>query len=151
MTTEGAAAGATRGVARRIAAIVCFGLPERTTDQLIDALVDTAAAPDRWVVFGMDANLLAALETQWGKHIDLVLAWVPSTHETMREAALDVLAREAVPPGAAVWIQGADIGCSAPVGFLATLVADGQGVTGLAASIENAACRRMTGLTAVAL
>ena len=115
----------------RISAIVCFGLPESQVDMLIEATMGTTFEPARWVVFGVDMNLLGALDTQWGKAIDLVLAMLPGTSEDLQDAALTILEHEGVMLSESVWVCGPDVPCSAPEGMLATFDAKGPGVSHL--------------------
>lgn len=109
----------------RISAIVCFGLPESQVDMLIEATMGTAFEPSRWVVFGVDVNLLGALDKQWGKAIDLVLALLPGTSEELQDAALTILEHEGVLASESVWVRGPDVPASAPQGMLAVFDAKG--------------------------
>ena len=121
----------------RIAAIVCFGVPESQVDQLIEGVMGTAFEPGRWVVFGADMHLLAALDTQWGKAIDLVLAMLPGTSEDIQDAALTILEHEGVVFPESVWIRGANVPGSAPEGMLATFDAKGIDVGDLVSAIGD--------------
>ena len=121
----------------RISAIVCFGVPESQVDQLIEASMGTAAEPGRWVVFGADMHLLAALDTQWSRAIDLVLAMLPGTSEDIQEAALTILEHEGVEFSESVWIRGANVPGSAPDGMLATFDATETDVRDLVSAIGD--------------
>jgi len=121
----------------RISAIACFGVPESQVDLLIEAAMGTAFEPARWVVFGADMNLLAALDTQWGKAIDLVLAMLPGTSEDIQEAALTILEHEGVEFSESVWIRGANVPGSAPDGMLATFDATETDVRDLVSAIGD--------------
>jgi hypothetical protein len=110
-----------------MSAIVCFGIPERTVDVLIEVIAATQAAPDRWIVFGTDANLLGALDQQWSNVIDLVLALLPTTDAAMRDVALEILALEAISRASSLWVQGSAAACTPPDGFRAVLVDEGRG------------------------
>ena len=121
----------------RLSAIVCFGVPESQVDQVIEAAMGTAFEPGRWVVFGVDMHLLAALDTPWGKAIDLVLAMLPGTSEDIQDAALTILEHEGVVFPESVWIHGANVPGSAPDGMLATFDATGIDVGDLVSAISD--------------
>lgn len=121
----------------RISAIVCFGLPESQVDMLIEATMGTASEPVRWVVFGVNMSLLGALDSQWGKAIDLVPVMLPGTGEDIQDAALTILEHEGVLLSECVWVQGTDVSGAAPAGMLATLDAKGSGVCNLASAIGD--------------
>ena len=121
----------------RISAIVCFGVPEPQVDMLIEATMGTPSEPARWVVFGVDMYLLGALDTQWGKAIDLVLAMLPGTSEDLQDAALTILEREGVLSSESVWVRGPDVPGSAPEGMLATFDAMGPGVSELVSAFGD--------------
>lgn len=125
-----------------ISAIVCFGLPESQVDMLIEATMGTPSEPGRWVVFGVDMHLLGALDKQWGKAIDLVLALLPGTSEEFQDAALTILEHEGVLPSESVWVRGPDVPASAPQGMLAVFDAMGSDVSGLVSAIDNFVDRR---------
>ncbi len=120
---------------KQIAAIVCFGVPERQVDLLIEAVMGTAAEPGRWVVFGVDMNLLGALDAQWGKAIDLILACLPELDDDFQDAALTILESEGVVPSETVWVRGADVSFSAPEGMLASFEFKGAGAGDLVSAI----------------
>jgi hypothetical protein len=121
----------------RISAIVCFGVPESQVDMLIEATMGTPCEPARWVVFGFDMNLLGALDTQWGKAIELVLAMLPGTSEALQDAALTILEHEGVLLSESVWVRGSDVPCTAPDGMLATFDAKGSGVSDLVSAFSD--------------
>ena len=121
----------------RISAIVCFGLPESQVDMLIEATMGTTFEPARWVVFGVDMNLLGALDLQWGKVIDLVLAMLPGTSEELQAAALTILENEGVLPAESVWVRGPDVLPSAPQRMLAAFDAKGSGVKDLVVALGS--------------
>ena len=121
----------------RISAIVCFGVPESLVDMLIEATMGTPCEPVRWVVFGVDMNLLGALDTQWGKAIDLVLALLPGPSEELRDAALTILKHEGVLSSESVWVRGPDVVCSAPDGMLAAFDAKGPDVSNLVSAFGD--------------
>lgn len=112
----------------RIAAIVCFGVPEAQVDMLIEATMSTPSEPGRWVVFGSDMHLLGALDKQWTKSIDLVLVMLPGTSADLQDAALTILEHEGVRLAETVWVHGPNVTCSVPDGLLATFDAEGPGV-----------------------
>ena len=119
----------------RISAIACFGVPESQVDLLIEAAMGTAFEPARWVVFGADMHLLGALDTQWGKAIDLVLTMLPGTSEDSQDAALTILEHEGVMLYESVWIRGPDVPGPAPAGMLATFDAASRDISVLVAAI----------------
>ena len=121
----------------RISAIVCFGVPESQVDMLIEATIGTAFEPRRWGVFGADMNLLGALDTQWGKVINLVMALLPGTSGELQCAALTILEHEGLLLSESVWVRGPDVSCSAPDGMLATFDAKGPGVNRLASAFGD--------------
>ena len=82
-------------------------------------------------------NLLDALDTQWRKVIDLVLALLPGTSEELQDAALTILEHEGALPAESVWVRGPDVPGSAPEGMLATFDAKGSGVSDLVSAIGN--------------
>ena len=91
------------------------------------------------MVFGVDMNLLDALDTQWGKAINLVLALLLGTSEELQDAALTILEHEGVLPAESVWVRGPDVPGSAPEGMLATFDAKGPGVSDLVAAFGDLA------------
>ena len=119
----------------RISAIVCFGVPESQVDMLIEAALGTPSEPGRWVVFGVDMHLLGALDTQWGKAIDLVLAMLPGTSEDLQDAALTIMEHEGLRSAECVWVRGPDVPGCAPEGMLAAFDARGPGVSDLVSAI----------------
>ena len=104
---------------------------------LIEAIMGTPSEPVRWLVFGLDMNLLSALDTQWGRAIDLVLAMLPGTSADLQDAALTILEHEGMLAPESVWVRGPDVQCSAPDGVLATVDAKGPGVKHLVAAIAG--------------
>ncbi len=104
-----------------ISAIVVFGVPEQEVDALIDAFAGTHVEPGRWVVFGADANLLGALDRQWGNAVDLVLVRMPRADIEMVDVALDLLANERLEPATVVWLHGAELAFDPPSGVRAAL------------------------------
>ncbi len=115
----------------RISAIVCFGVPEAYVDMLIEATMGTPSEPGRWVVFGGDMNLLGALDKQWTKSIDVVLAMLPGTSADVQDAAIAILEHERVLLSESVWVRGPDVPCSSPDGMLATFDVKGPDVNHL--------------------
>ncbi len=125
------------GGVNQISAIVCFGVPESQVDMLIEAAMGTPCEPVRWVVFGVDVDLLGALDTQWGKAIDLVLAVLPGTSEELQDAVLTILEHEGLLLSVSVLVRGPDVLCSAPDGMLATFDAKGPGVSDLVSALGD--------------
>lgn len=121
----------------RISAIVCFGVTEPQVDMLIEAAMGTTFEPARWVVFGVDMNLLGVLDQQWGKAIDLVLALLPGTSEEFQDAALTILEHEGVLPAESVWVRGPDVPASAPQSMLVAFDAKGSGVSDLVVALGS--------------
>ena len=103
-----------------ITAIAAFGMPEQQVDALIESIISTVAEPVRWVVFGTDMNLLAALDRQWSGSVELVLACLPAANETMIEAAQMILENEGLDPSVVAWLHGDALPCEPPMGFRAT-------------------------------
>jgi hypothetical protein len=101
--------------------MVAFGVPDQKVDALIEAFAGSRAAPGRWVVFGTDVNLLAALERQWHNAVSLVLVLMPRSDGDMVDVALDVLTREQLEPTKVVWWHGAELAADPPSGFRAAL------------------------------
>ena len=57
---------------KKLTAMVCFGMPEQQVDILMEGFIGTSSEPEKWIVFGCDANLLAALNKQWGATTELI-------------------------------------------------------------------------------
>ena len=104
-----------------ITAIAAFGVPEQQVDALIESIMSTVAEPARWMVFGTDVDLLAALDRQWCGAVDLVLAGMPTADRTTIEAAQVILASEGLDPNMVAWLHGDAVPCDPPTGFRATL------------------------------
>ena len=104
---------------------------------LIEATMGAPSEPVRWLVFGADMYLLGALDTQWGKAIDLVLVMMPGTSEDLQDAALTILEHEGMPLSECVWVHGPNAPCSAPEGMFATFDATGSGVSRLVSALGN--------------
>ena len=104
-----------------ITTIAVFGVPEQQVDALIESIAATVTGPARWVVFGTDMDLLAALDRQWRGAVDLVLACLPAADEMMMEAAQMILANERLDPNMVAWLQGDAVPCDPPMGFRTTL------------------------------
>ena len=104
-----------------ITAIAAFGVPEQQVDALIESIMSTVAEPARWMVFGTDVDLLAALDRQWCGAVDLVLAGMPTADGTTIEAAQVILASEGLDPNMVAWLHGDAVLCDPPTGFRATL------------------------------
>lgn len=120
----------------QISTIVCFGVPESQVDMLIEATLGTSAEPRRWVVFGLDINLLGALDQQWSKTVNLTLVLLPGTSERELEAALAILSNEEVSPSECIWVRGPDVACSGPQDVLATFDANSLDVGSLVAAFS---------------
>ena len=104
-----------------IAAIAVFGVPEREVDALIEDVTRTVAAPDRWVVFGTDMNLLGALVHQWRHLTNLVPVLLPGTDGTVLDAALFLLELEGLEQKSVVWLHGMEVASEPPPGFRAAI------------------------------
>ena len=111
-----------------ITAIAAFGVPEQQVDALIESITLTVAEPVRWVVFGTDMNLLAALDRQWSGSVELVLACLPAADGTTIEAAHLILENEGLDPSVVAWLHGDSLPCEPPMGFRATLKVGRAGI-----------------------
>jgi hypothetical protein len=104
-----------------IPVISTYGVPEREVDALIEAFLGSPVQPVRWMVFGTEASLLWALDSHWGKIVDLVVVLMPNTEIEMVDVAISVMASEQVELGATVWLHGAELPIDPPSGFRAAL------------------------------
>lgn len=111
-----------------ITAIAAFGVPEQQVDALIESIMSTVAEPARWMVFGTDVDLLAALDRQWCGAVDLVLACMPAADGTTMEAAQLILASEGLDPNMVAWLHGYAVPCDPPTGFRTTLRVERAGI-----------------------
>ena len=100
-------------------------MPERFADQLLEAVVAESPAATRWVVAGLDADLLGALVEQWDSRITLTAVLLPHASDLTAHAVLDVLSSERVALDEVVWLHGARE-CKAPASIQCTAVIEDQ-------------------------
>ncbi|MDP9994550.1 hypothetical protein J2W28_004920 [Variovorax boronicumulans] len=122
---------------KKLTAVVCFGLPEQQVDILMEGLTTTLAEPRKWIVFGSDANLLAALKKLWGETIELIAVIVPASTEGLEEAALSILQSEQVALSEAVWVLGSGTAWRGPDDALAIFHSVGVHVDSLVTKLAN--------------
>jgi hypothetical protein len=97
----------------RVRTLVCFAVPERLVDQLLEAVVATYPAATRCVVAGLDAVMLGALVEQWARRITLTVVLLPHASDATAQAVLDVLSNENLALDEVVWLHGTKE-CEAP-------------------------------------
>jgi len=120
---------------KKLTAIICFGLPEQQVDILMEGITGTSSEPKKWIVFGCDANLLAALNKQWGEISKLIAVIIPASTEGLEEVALAILQSEQIALSEAVWVMGPAVAWPGPNDALAVFHSADLPVSGLATSL----------------
>ena len=100
----------------RVDSVIVFGLDEPQVDDLIQAVADRCLPVATWIVFGMDAKRLRALEATW-PDANLVLCFVPDFSSETCEAALDIVHAEGRPSESLGWVLGPRARVGLPVGM----------------------------------
>lgn len=122
---------------QKLTAIVCFGLPEQQVDILMEGLTTTSAEPRKWIVFGCDADLLAALIKLWGETTELIAVIIPASTEGLEEAALTILQSEQVALSEVVWVLGPGVAWRGPDDALAIFHSAGVNVDSLVTKLAD--------------
>ena len=122
---------------KKLTAVVCFGLPEQQVDILMEGLTGTSSEPEKWIVFGCDANLLAALDKQWGETTELIAVFSPGSTEGLEEAALAILQNEQIALSEAAWVLGPAVAWLGPDEALAIFHSAGVHVPGLVTKLAD--------------
>jgi hypothetical protein len=122
---------------KKLTAVVCFGLPEQQVDILMEGLIGTSSEPKKWIVFGCDVNLLAALNKQWGEAAELIAVIIPASTEGLEEAALAILESEQIALSETVWVLGPAVAWRGPDDALATFKSAGVHVGDLVTKLAD--------------
>lgn len=106
-------------------AVVSFGLPEHTVDDLLQGVAEAGLPRGRWLVAGQNMHLLGALNVHWSQAMEVVLIHAPHAGLSMREVMLDIAAAEGCDDTEQlIWLHGPLATCEPPVAC--TRVLDGR-------------------------
>lgn len=93
-------------VEQQFDAVVALSVGATRVTELLQKMGGRPGSPTRWFIVSTDMDVLSALETQWGKIVDITAVGVPDGLQEDSGVIVDILLLEGVDPLNCLWLIG---------------------------------------------